>query len=532
MPRNSRSFPCCFLLWIACAILFPVTVPRLLPAASIPADLDLDRAPATEYFLESGPNPHDAILCTTCHVGANVTYDMAKKYGLTFPLVTEGDSSALLCEECHEEVYHSFHPVNFAVKDLKESIEKAAVFPLETLVEGYDKLTCATCHDVHYPHTRNRLLRGFAVSPADDDSFSSRNDFCRACHGEEVRSIAAHWEEPPGKKCNLCHLGFVKPGVPGPLKRLVNESCVVCHPLPRGERPHYYSYNPFPDFERSELEGYGLVLEKGLFTCTVCHSHHRPEKADAFLRPGFVDLVSKSIRVNPHRTTKFCQNCHPFTPPPVGTEGAAAPLWEEDVTRLCRGCHSKEGALKMFHPLSAPTREGMVPEGWTLRRDGTLGCQTCHLDGHGPRDPINPKMLRDGRGYEERNEICFKCHNRDDYASRNIHEEIIEFKGCELCHIVKERTALRPEGKIGDLLAEPSLLCLFCHSPLPHPASADHTGKPQEQSFVDLNVEITPLTMEKVTCHTCHDSHAPKIENNLLRRAGRDPLVCHNCHPF
>ena len=69
--------------------------------------------------------------------------------------------------------------------------------------------------------------------------------------------------------------------------------------------------------------------------------------------------------------------------------------------------------------------------------------QTCHLAGHGPPDPDNPKMLRGG-GYTERSEVCFRCHLRENYRNRDIHAEVREFEGCEFCHIVKERTALRP----------------------------------------------------------------------------------------
>ncbi len=507
-------------------------MPPLLQAESIPPDLDLDRAPVFEILDESGPNPHDSFPCGRCHEKSDVTYETARRYGIEIPLTTEGDSSTLLCEECHGEQHHSFHPVSFRVEEKADEIEKTGIFPLETIVEGFDKITCISCHDVHFPHTRNRLLRGFAVSTGrTDGAFASRLDFCRGCHGEEVREISSHWETAADRTCDLCHLGLREPGRPGGLKRRLNESCVVCHPLPRGRRPHFYSYNPFPDFGRDELEGYGLILEEGRFTCNTCHTHHRPEGAGEFLRPAFVNIVSKSLRVDPHRTTRFCRNCHPITPPPVGTTGANAPLWEEDATRLCRGCHSKEGALKMFHPLAASPPEGMVPEGWARRKDGSLGCQTCHLAGHGPPDPDNVKMLKGG-GYEQRNDICFQCHDPGAYAGRNIHAEIVGFKGCEFCHAVKGRTALRPEGRVGDLLAEPTLLCLLCHDPPPHPAGFSHTVKPEDRSFVSLNEEATPLSLGKITCHTCHDSHSPWIEEKFLRTAGMSAPVCHNCHPF
>jgi predicted CXXCH cytochrome family protein len=185
----------------------------------------------------------------------------------------------------------------------------------------------------------------------------------------------------------------------------------------------------------------------------------------------------------------------------------------------------------MHHPLPAPSEAVGIPEGWKLRKDGSLGCQTCHLAGHGPPDPKNLNMLRGGP-YEERNEICFRCHHRGSYEGRDIHVEVGEFGGCEFCHIVKERTALRPEGKVGDLLAEPNFLCLLCHAVPPHPASADHTVRPRKYSFLNIDEEVTPLFRGKITCHSCHDSHSTEVDDRFLRKVGTDPLVCHYCHPF
>lgn len=508
-------------------------LPSSSPAESIPVDLNLDRAPTHELRMEPRPNPHDRFPCAGCHEHTDLTYEMAVKYGVEVPLITEGDSSILLCEECHREGQHSFHPVNFPVERLYEIVRAQGVFPLETIVEGFNKLTCITCHDVHFPHTGNRLLRGFPlVADSEAVSFRDRVDFCSSCHGrEEIVALSSHRERTPDDRCNLCHLGYRQPGVPGPLTRHLNRSCVICHPLPGSGRPHFYNYNPFPDFKRTELQDYGLSLEKGGFTCNTCHKHHRQGDDEALLRPGFITLVSKSARVNPHRTTRFCLNCHPFQPEPLGTPGAVAPLWEEDTTRLCRRCHGREGTLTMDHPLTVPSEPGMVPINWELRKDGSLGCQTCHNGGHGPYDPANPKLLRGGY-YNGRNGICFVCHRREDYENRNIHYELEEEGNCEFCHVIRDRTALLPEGKVGDTLAEPMFLCLICHDPPPHPASTDHTGRPGTRSFVTMNEKTAPLTLGKVTCHTCHDSHSTDTDNRLLRTQGSRSMVCANCHPF
>lgn len=504
------------------------------PASSstggIPDDLKLDRAPEAEITTEPIPNPHASFPCVRCHTGKEASYELAKKFGIRMPLITEGESAILLCDRCHKD-YHGFHPVNFPVKRLAEAVVRSGIFPLEVPVEGYNKITCTTCHAVHFPHTGNRLLRGFAVDPkTGGGAFQTRLDFCRACHGDEVKTLSGHAGTAGDQGCGLCHLPRDISGKIGEFKRRLNGTCALCHPLPAGKPVHFYDYNPFPEFKREELAGYGVLLHQGRFTCAACHQHHRESAEAPSLKPSFVAVVSKSVRIDPHRTTRFCQNCHPIAPPPPGTPGAVAPLLEADVTRLCRGCHAREVALQMHHPLAAPTERVAVPAGWPLRKDGTLGCQTCHLAGHAPQDPANPKWLRGGP-YRQRNAICFRCHREEEYRGRDVHREVAAFHGCEICHVVKERSVVRPEGKVGDLLAEPNLLCLLCHSPIAHPASANHTVKPQDRSFLLIDVKKAPLTGGKITCHSCHDSHGGNIGTMLLRTAGSGK-ICANCHPF
>jgi hypothetical protein len=184
----------------------------------------------------------------------------------------------------------------------------------------------------------------------------------------------------------------------------------------------------------------------------------------------------------------------------------------------------------MQHPLVVPSRDLPVPAGWPLRKDGTIGCETCHLAGHGPRDPDNPRFLR-GAPYRARNGVCFKCHHDDRGRGRNLHAEVAAGRACDACHEGPATAAQQTPGKIGALRAEPVFLCLLCHAAPKHPASADHTVRPRPSSFLTIDHARAPLTLGKVTCHSCHDSHGKDQKTHFLR-TGAGRAVCSNCHPY
>lgn len=503
----------------------------LTAAAAVPEDLQLDRAPDVLVRFDPVPNPHGKFPCKRCHTKSENSYAIAHRYGLSLPLITEGEDPILLCEQCHTDC-HLFHPVKFPVKRLADAVARAGVFPLETPVEGLNKLTCTTCHNVHFSHTANRLLRGFPVdSRVGGAPFRTRLDFCRSCHGaDETSRLSGHLSVASDKLCGLCHAARDIAGKIGALKGNLNAACSVCHPPPPGALPHFYDFNPFAGMRQEDVVGYGTALLQGRFTCATCHTYHRPTPETPSFKEGFTAAVAASVHVNPHRTTSFCINCHPVKPPPPGTPGALAPLVEEDITRLCRGCHTRGNALQMQHPLAPPTAKVPVPPEWPLGKGGSVGCQTCHLAGHGPRNPENPNFLRGGP-YQTRNEPCSRCHSEDAVRRRNIHAEVAKSGGCDFCHEITQRTVLHPEGTAGPVLADPTFLCLLCHAAPPHPASANHTLRPRLLNFLSMDAKQTPLYTGKITCHTCHDSHGTVLGKNFLRTVDRIP-VCDNCHPY
>jgi len=497
--------------------------------AALPDDLRLDLYPEIELRADPEPNPHSSFPCERCHVGTESSYEVARRYRVAMPLVTEGDNPILLCESCHPGD-HGAHPGNVRVGRLGPAIEAAGVFPLLQLVEGYERITCTSCHAVHFPHTASALLRGFPVDRRTDGApFRTRLDFCVACHGAEaVRLLSGHGTRDGDAGCALCHGPRDIAGHVGDLRPDLNATCSLCHPATPGKTRHFYRFNPFPEIGREDLPAYGVVLDGGRFTCATCHLHHAEGAPPSALAEGFVAVAGRSTRINPHETRQLCIVCHPVNPGPIGS-GGPAPLAEEDRTRLCRRCHARDGALRMQHPLAAGDGRAVVAEGWPLRDDGTLGCETCHLPGHPPPDPGNPRFLRGGP-YAERNAVCFRCHRRGEYTGRNPHAAAGREDECALCHEITGRSAVNPAGKAGPLLAEPNLLCLRCHSPPRHPAASEHTVLLRARSFLAVDRERIPITLGKVTCHSCHDSHAA-AGGDLLRAEGPG-FLCAACHPF
>lgn len=500
-------------------------------SAAVADDLRLAETGETWRRAETHPNPHGAIPCTDCHVRGGVSYENAVRFGMVLPLVTEGEASIVLCEKCHQD-YHQFHPVNFPVRRLLDAVERAGVFPLESPLEGYYKLTCTSCHAVHFPHAANRLLRGYAVDARSGDApFRTRLDFCASCHGRErIAAYSGHGTPTGEGACDSCHGARVDPELAGPLKQGLNGTCSVCHPPEPGAPPHYAEYNPFPGLAPEALAAAGVELLRARYTCATCHRHHRPTPGTPFFKAGFIAAVGQSYLVNPHRSSRFCLNCHPGNPPPPGTAGASAPLIEADVTRLCQRCHEREGALRMHHPLTVPSAAVAVPDGWPLREGGALGCGTCHLAGHGPPDPANPRFLRGGP-YAQRNEVCHRCHDGERERNRDIHAQVAANLGCDFCHEPAAPGVDAGDRRVGPLRAEPNLLCLRCHASPPHPASAVHTVRPRPTGFLRMDESCAPLTLGKVTCHTCHDSHGVGATASFLRVREQQP-VCSNCHPF
>jgi len=184
----------------------------------------------------------------------------------------------------------------------------------------------------------------------------------------------------------------------------------------------------------------------------------------------------------------------------------------------------KIGALHL-HPSDREVPRSMkLPEGFIAGAGNRLTCLTCHgVEGLKdlPLDQIKrdaPDFLRGGP-YQRLTDFCFRCHEKEGYARKNIHK-MLDAEGkpirdtCLYCH----ETAPEPE-KVKEMSEvkfrlPPGKLCLGCHLGTPHFNARNHLKKPSkemkevmEASEKELPV-ILPLDAEGwIMCATCHAPH-------------------------
>lgn len=277
--------------------------------------------------------------------------------------------------------------------------------------------------------------------------------------------------------------------------------------------------------------------------------------------PAFVGSgVTK--QTNPHYTGKYCDECH-LTPPKKGED--AGLRFSGDYVQLCR-CHGY-GSETYIHPVEiVPSAEKLakIPKDFPLK-DGRLTCATCHdiykqcrenREFTGNRElekkfhRIEIMFLR-GEPSQKRTDICFKCHDEQQYRMLNPHVQVTEsgniIEGtCLYCHAEKpdvNRESFEEVKLIGSLMT----ICQRCHGTMErHPGNIDHYRVPSTKLFTrikmleqDFNV-VLPFDYEgKITCITCHNPHdngvipaekkgAKGADEKYRHRIPK--LLCISCH--
>ena len=511
------------------------------PAAA--QGLKLDSAKEKEVDVYDRRNPHSDLECVECHAGKPSETDTA----LTVKFKNGDKGNVDLCYGCHDAT-DNVHPVNRDPDKVVPKVMVPSMFPLERLGPSKGTIICSTCHFIHTKTAGLKLLRGFPASSDPDDvakaMFKDRRELCKACHGEGLKDKSPHKGKSGDKKsCSFCHGKEPKEGEKATFTKNPVDLCDFCHAATRGG--HYLLVNPFADPNLKEaIAKADLPMIGGAFTCVSCHNPHGGTGEEKFLRKEFVALALQSTRVRPHFMKAFCEACHTVRPKlPKGAPGAQPlaeiPLRSADPNQLCNRCHESGLSKANAHPLKQVTGDfvNRIPAGWPLH-EGVLTCLTCHTGGDSPTfDPVNPNFLR-GAPYKTRNEICWKCHQRSEFAALNPHERIQKLEGCEFCHqtkpdLEKLKAGTTQEVKFkGDIV----LLCIRCHDTDPHPSNFDHTGKPDAEVMKTKNIKIPkdlPLdTFGRVTCATCHNPHAQGELRGVAGGMGMAMMLCSKCHPF
>ena len=255
-----------------------------------------------------------------------------------------------------------------------------------------------------------------------------------------------------------------------------------------------------------------------------------------------------------HFNGRYCLECHEKIPI---TRRESRLRYEGDFQILCR-CHYKKEQIHV-HPVSAsPTSNVQIPAGYPLE-DGKLTCLTCHNIYIQCQDNQTEKLLLKGqdflRGspYENKLDICFKCHDKERYRRYNPHRQlaadgkIIE-KQCLYCHtnVPDVNKSTQEEVK---LIGTYGALCMGCHfQAAKQPLHVRHIRKPSarvikrmQQMQEELKI-VLPLDSDgKITCVTCHNPHQQGLipsERSGAKGAGevhRHRLsgnMCIKCHPM
>lgn len=280
------------------------------------------------------------------------------------------------------------------------------------------------------------------------------------------------------------------------------------------------------------------------------------------------DLSMQDIP-SPHWKSDGCIACHTTT----GDEASAKNLRRKPVEKTCYNCHSAEFDHSYIHPTNVRPDKKMLArmdrdlKASLLKHGNTIGCTTCHdltlqcKTDRKKQKLTNPKFFRHGP-YESRTQLCFFCHDKDQYQRFNPHEQIDE-KGqlraekCRICHL-DSLSRLRHVEDIEQMkfIADESLstLCWGCHPWTPHPggqfsffkqkSGPDHLVKPSASVIErmdemtkknNINLPLEPNT-GKLFCGTCHSTHEKGVISNPAAAGTDEPHrmraknICEYCH--
>jgi len=238
-----------------------------------------------------------------------------------------------------------------------------------------------------------------------------------------------------------------------------------------------------------------------------------------------------------------CVKCHTTGTPKAGSGLFAAGV---DPSTPCLNCHDyKENHHPVEYVPSEPSNS------FFPLFEGKVTCLTCHLIHGGPDRQGTHNLLRGGP-YQDRREICFRCHSGEKYAAIDPHKMLVDSKVrevngkpvCLLCHTKMPNTA---EDSTDDVRfrADIGFLCWRCHPPMPDPFFSTHflvkpsakTLNQMHQSEERLLVILPIVPRERITCSTCHNPHQRGVIQRESAAKGADTKgklrlssMCFACH--
>ncbi|MBE9537366.1 MAG: hypothetical protein IMF07_09325 [Proteobacteria bacterium] len=273
--------------------------------------------------------------------------------------------------------------------------------------------------------------------------------------------------------------------------------------------------------------------------------------------------MNSGCAIGSHKGVMFCTTCHENKP----TVENPSLRHSENPSKICRECHAYNNAAD-HHPssITSDSPEGTIEidsefhDMWIVDKqdshicttvcttlfDGKMECLACHrIHVEGYRNDSKNFLVGGPYTYENRRELCFKCHRRDAYEGVNPHKimlnednELIE-STCLICH------TKTPDPQVDTLKdvkfrASVAFLCWRCHLPMVGEFLGKHFLRtPTKRQLVDMRRSGTWFPLDplgRLTCSTCHNPHQPGV---LLEEFGqgtgekfrlRDKRICGGCH--
>lgn len=334
------------------------------------------------------------------------------------------------------------------------------------------------------------------------------------------------------KGCRFCHIeGKEKEGVLR--EKTVGAVCVECH---KQGKAHFVDSFPYSaNGLKREVEKLGVAIPASGINCVTCHDKHAASGKEFYLVSEVYDFFIKVRSINPHWRQGFCYACHSENP----ESKPFAFKWKGDMIKVCNYCHETISADKLIHAVGmVPSRKirARMPTNFAVSEDGSLNCITCHelkyqcLEKEFYRKETDSLFFRSGP-YEERTDICYRCHRKESYQRLNPHDQISD-EGelltdvCTYCHAELPDPQVDKDIRSVEFVTEKLKdLCQRCHRDRAHPGGGfinfDHLVEPpkqikfyMKQSEKEKNL-IFPLEPDtnKIFCCTCHNPH----ERGVLR---------------
>jgi len=232
----------------------------------------------------------------------------------------------------------------------------------------------------------------------------------------------------------------------------------------------------------------------------------------------------------------------------------------------CVFCHDSLAEEIHPHPNNlVPTRKIFLrmPNEFPLTEKGEVDCVTCHdlerlvLEKTSSKRERKALFLRGGP-YEDRTDICYKCHKKISCGRLDPHDQIsnegdLTREVCTYCHKSLDKSCgccnEEQNHEFGEdfVIEDLNDLCSRCHKKGPHPGGVDHNVllSPEKRNDLAKMAEAlsVPLPLgpktEKIYCATCHNPHEKGVlngENDLgaddekRLRLTESAGLCKVCH--